>query len=201
MCSGLRLKFHLQRRYSLQWVFCPRPDRGRYKSLHCRTNLIDDWCLITLNRVNGYQNTSRKKTSHNDKFVFLGYRKEAKARKEAESPLKTFSDYSVHIFFSLPVSSQGLDSGLNGGEDDVYNVYDQPFRGGRDMASNIYRPSRNIDKDAYTDDFDTLMQNNRYCGLLWFCYIFSIMYLLYCLNIYIPVHLKSNVLVRCLHTY
>lgn len=57
-----------------------------------------------------------------------------------------------------------MDSGFAGGEDESYNVYDQPFRGGRDMASNIYRPSKNIDKDAYADDFDTLMQNNRYCG-------------------------------------
>lgn len=54
-----------------------------------------------------------------------------------------------------------MDSGFAGGEDESYNVYDQPFRGGRDMASNIYRPSKNIDKDAYADDFDTLMQNNR----------------------------------------
>ncbi len=66
-----------------------------------------------------------------------------------------------------------MDSGFAGGEDESYNVYDQPFRGGRDMASNIYRPSKNIDKDAYTDDFDTLMQNNRYCGLLCFCNIVS----------------------------
>lgn len=59
-----------------------------------------------------------------------------------------------------------MDSGFAGGEDESYNVYDQPFRGSRDMASNIYRPSRNIDKDAYKDDFDTLMQNNRYGGTL-----------------------------------
>uniref|UniRef100_H3BYL0 SNW domain-containing protein 1 n=1 Tax=Tetraodon nigroviridis TaxID=99883 RepID=H3BYL0_TETNG len=58
--------------------------------------------------------------------------------------------------------SKGMDSGFAGGEDESYNVYDQPFRGGRDMASNIYRPSKNIDKDAYADDFDTLMQNNRF---------------------------------------
>lgn len=65
-----------------------------------------------------------------------------------------------------------MDSGFAGGEDESYNVYDQPFRGGRDMASNIYRPSKNIDKDAYADDFDTLMQNNRY--LLLICYIFNV---------------------------
>uniref|UniRef100_A0A8D0CWV3 SNW domain-containing protein 1 n=1 Tax=Sander lucioperca TaxID=283035 RepID=A0A8D0CWV3_SANLU len=58
--------------------------------------------------------------------------------------------------------SKGMDSGFAGGEDETYNVYDQPFRGSRDMASNIYRPSKNIEKDTYTDDFDTLMQNNRF---------------------------------------
>uniref|UniRef100_A0A672IYA3 SNW domain-containing protein 1 n=1 Tax=Salarias fasciatus TaxID=181472 RepID=A0A672IYA3_SALFA len=62
--------------------------------------------------------------------------------------------------------SKGMDSGFAGGEDEMYNVYDQPFRGGRDMASNIYRPSKNIDKDAYTDDFETLISNNRYDALL-----------------------------------
>ncbi len=61
-----------------------------------------------------------------------------------------------------------MDSGFAGGEDETYNVYDAPFRAGRDMASNIYRPSKNIDKDAYADDFDTLMSSNRYCGLLCF---------------------------------
>lgn len=55
-----------------------------------------------------------------------------------------------------------MDSGFGGGDDESYNVYDAPFHGNRDMASNIYRPSRNIDKDAYKDDFDTLMQNNRW---------------------------------------
>lgn len=56
-----------------------------------------------------------------------------------------------------------MDSGFAGGEDEVYNVYDQPFRGGRDMAQNIYRPSKNADKDTYGNDLDTLMQsNNRY---------------------------------------
>lgn len=54
-----------------------------------------------------------------------------------------------------------MDSGFAGGEDETYNVYDQPFRSGRDMASNIYRPSKNIDKDAYADDLDSLMHNNR----------------------------------------
>lgn len=59
-----------------------------------------------------------------------------------------------------------MDSGFAGGEDETYNVYDQPFRSGKDMAQNIYRPSKGIDKDAYTDDLDTLMNNNRYYQIL-----------------------------------
>ncbi|KAK0134063.1 SNW domain-containing protein 1 [Merluccius polli] len=58
--------------------------------------------------------------------------------------------------------NRGMDSGFAGGEDETYNVYDQPFRGGRDMAQNIYRPSKNIDKDAYADDFENLTKNNRF---------------------------------------
>lgn len=69
---------------------------------------------------------------------------------------------------SLSSPSQGMDSGFAGGEDETYNVYDQPFHGSRDMASNIYRPSKNIDKDAYADDLDRLMSSNRYCRLLHF---------------------------------
>lgn len=55
-----------------------------------------------------------------------------------------------------------MDSGFAGGTDEIYNVYDQPFRSGRDMAQNIYRPGKNADKDVYGDDLDTLMQSNRY---------------------------------------
>lgn len=55
-----------------------------------------------------------------------------------------------------------MDSGFAGGEDEVYNVYDQPFGRGRDMAQSIYRPSKNTGKDVYGDDLDTLMQSTRY---------------------------------------
>lgn len=57
-----------------------------------------------------------------------------------------------------------MDSGFAGGEDETYNVYDQPFRSGRDMAQNIYRPTKNV--ETYSDDFDTIMSSNRYCGWL-----------------------------------
>uniref|UniRef100_A0A8C1DRR9 SNW domain-containing protein 1 n=1 Tax=Cyprinus carpio carpio TaxID=630221 RepID=A0A8C1DRR9_CYPCA len=39
---------------------------------------------------------------------------------------------------------------------------DSGFAGGRDMAQNIYRPTKSADKDMYGDDLDTLMQSNRF---------------------------------------
>uniref|UniRef100_A0A8C6RQG6 SNW domain-containing protein 1 n=1 Tax=Nannospalax galili TaxID=1026970 RepID=A0A8C6RQG6_NANGA len=42
----------------------------------------------------------------------------------------------------------GMDNGFAGGEDEIYNVYDQAWRGGKDMAQSIYRPSKNLDKDV-----------------------------------------------------
>jgi len=58
--------------------------------------------------------------------------------------------------------SKGMSSGFAGGEDEMYNVYDKPFRESRDMAQSIYRPSKGADKDVYGDDLDSLIQNNRF---------------------------------------
>ncbi|XP_032261585.1 SNW domain-containing protein 1 isoform X1 [Halichoerus grypus] len=60
--------------------------------------------------------------------------------------------------------SKGMDSGFAGGEDEIYNVYDQAWRGGKDMAQNIYRPSKNLDKDMYGDDLEARIKTNRYQG-------------------------------------
>uniref|UniRef100_A0A8D2DIQ3 SNW domain-containing protein 1 n=1 Tax=Sciurus vulgaris TaxID=55149 RepID=A0A8D2DIQ3_SCIVU len=60
--------------------------------------------------------------------------------------------------------SKGMDSGFAGGEDEIYNVYDQAWRGGKDMAQSIYRPSKNLDKDMYGDDLETRIKTNRYQG-------------------------------------
>lgn len=54
---------------------------------------------------------------------------------------------------------QGMDSGF--GEEDAYNVYDQPWRK-TDAVSSMYRPSKNLDKDNYGDDIETLMKTNKY---------------------------------------
>ena len=53
---------------------------------------------------------------------------------------------------------QGMDSGF--GEEDSYNVYDQPWRK-TDAVSSMYRPSKNIDKDTYGDDIDSLIKTSR----------------------------------------
>lgn len=58
--------------------------------------------------------------------------------------------------------SKGMDSGFAGGEDEIYNVYDQAWRGGKDMAQSIYRPSKNLDKDMYGDDLEARIKTNRF---------------------------------------
>jgi len=54
-----------------------------------------------------------------------------------------------------------MDSGFAGGEDEVYNVYDKPWRQDKDLAGNLYRPSKNLEKDVYGDDLDKLIKANR----------------------------------------
>ena len=66
----------------------------------------------------------------------------------------------------MSIFPQGMDSGFAGGEDEIYNVYDQAWRGGKDMAQNIYRPSKNLDKDMYGDDLEARIKTNRYQGRL-----------------------------------
>ena len=49
-----------------------------------------------------------------------------------------------------------MDSGF--GDDEAYTVYDKPWRQDHDIATSIYRPSKNIDKDVYGDDLDKLIK-------------------------------------------
>ncbi|KAF6114725.1 hypothetical protein HJG60_010659 [Phyllostomus discolor] len=58
--------------------------------------------------------------------------------------------------------SKGMDSGFAGGEDEIYNVYDQAWTGGKDLAQNIYRPSKNLDEDMYGDDLEARIKTNRF---------------------------------------
>ena len=55
-----------------------------------------------------------------------------------------------------------MDSGIAGGEDESYNVYDKPWRQDKDIAAAIYKPSKNIEKDVYGDDLDKLVGTRRY---------------------------------------
>lgn len=52
---------------------------------------------------------------------------------------------------------QGMSSGF--GEDDGYNVYDQPWR--KDTSS-VYRPSKNLDKDLHGDELESLIKTKRF---------------------------------------
>lgn len=57
--------------------------------------------------------------------------------------------------------SKGMDSGF--GDDETYNVYSEPWRSGKSLNQNLYRPSRNVDKDVYGDDLEKLVKNtNRF---------------------------------------
>ena len=53
---------------------------------------------------------------------------------------------------------------LGYGDDEGYNVYSEPWRKESNLASNIYRPGKNIDKEAYggQEDLDELRKTNRY---------------------------------------
>ncbi|XP_031524839.1 SNW domain-containing protein 1-like [Papio anubis] len=57
---------------------------------------------------------------------------------------------------------QGMVSGFAGGEDEIYNVYDQAWRGGKDMAQSIYRSSKNLDKGMFGDDLEARIKTNRF---------------------------------------
>ncbi|XP_008554939.1 puff-specific protein Bx42 [Microplitis demolitor] len=57
-------------------------------------------------------------------------------------------------------TTKGMDSGY--GHDDEYNIYDKPWRDSNSLANNIYRPSKNIDKDNYGDDLEKIVKTNRF---------------------------------------
>lgn len=52
-----------------------------------------------------------------------------------------------------------MDTGF--GDDESYNVYDKPWRDSNSLASHIYRPGKNIDKEIYGDDLQTIINTNR----------------------------------------
>ncbi|XP_032818825.1 SNW domain-containing protein 1 [Petromyzon marinus] len=55
--------------------------------------------------------------------------------------------------------SKGLDSGFAGGEDETYNVFDQPWMSHKEVGNSIYRPTK--EKDQYVDDVESLVKSGR----------------------------------------
>ena len=58
--------------------------------------------------------------------------------------------------------SRGLNSGYD--DDESYNVYSEPWRNTASISQNIYRPGKNIDKEAYggQEDLDELRRTDRF---------------------------------------
>merc|ERR1719415_147592 len=78
-------------------------------------------------------------------------------------PAKTAGASGEGLFDSrLFNQSRGLSSGY--GDDEAYNVYSEPWRKEANLASNIYRPGKNIDKEAYggQEDLDELRNTSRF---------------------------------------
>uniref|UniRef100_A0A0A9WFY9 SNW domain-containing protein 1 n=1 Tax=Lygus hesperus TaxID=30085 RepID=A0A0A9WFY9_LYGHE len=86
-------------------------------------------------------------------------------------------DISEQIALGLPAKSQpltgeaafdqrlfnttkGMDSGF--ADDEAYNVYDKPWRDGNSLATHLYRPGKNVDKEIYGDDYDKIIRTNRF---------------------------------------
>ena len=55
--------------------------------------------------------------------------------------------------------SRGMDSGF--ADDESYNVHDKPWREQGTMAQNLYRPTKNVDKDLYGDDLEKLVKTSK----------------------------------------
>ncbi|VDN14127.1 unnamed protein product [Dibothriocephalus latus] len=57
--------------------------------------------------------------------------------------------------------SSGLDTGFAGGTDDLYNIYDKPWRQESDIGSHIYRP-RPKDTEIYGNDIESLKNQKKF---------------------------------------
>lgn len=55
-----------------------------------------------------------------------------------------------------------MDSGFQGGDDEGYTVYDQPWRNETQVGNSIYRPTKDKDREMYgEDDIDKLIKTNK----------------------------------------
>lgn len=57
-------------------------------------------------------------------------------------------------------TTKGIDAGY--GDDEAYNVYDKPWRDTNALSNHLYRPSKQIDNDAYGADLDRIVNTQRF---------------------------------------
>ncbi|CAK8680477.1 unnamed protein product [Clavelina lepadiformis] len=103
----------------------------------------------------------------------------ARAAPEKRNRLREERDISEKIALGLPNAragqqetqfdqrlfnkTKGMDSGFQGGDDEGYNVYDQPWRSETQIGNSIYRPTKDKDKEMYgEDDIDKLIKSNKF---------------------------------------
>ncbi|XP_037029262.1 puff-specific protein Bx42 [Bradysia coprophila] len=75
-------------------------------------------------------------------------------------PAKTNTGGETMFDQRLFNTTKGMDSGY--GDDDVYNVYDKPWREAGSLGQHLYRPSKAIDNEAYGADLEKLVSTNRF---------------------------------------
>ena len=57
--------------------------------------------------------------------------------------------------------TKGMDSGFAGGDDELYNVYDKPWRADKNLSTELYRPTRKT-MDDHIGDLEQLSQLDRF---------------------------------------
>ncbi|KAL7673705.1 hypothetical protein ACOME3_008556 [Neoechinorhynchus agilis] len=77
-------------------------------------------------------------------------------------PSRTGTGVGQEFDSRLMDMSKGLDSGF--GADDVYAVYDKPWREENAVANTLYRPSKNLDAEVYGDDIHKLANARQFVG-------------------------------------
>lgn len=75
-------------------------------------------------------------------------------------PAKTSMGGEAQFDQRLFNTTKGMDSGY--GDDEVYNVYDKPWRESGSLANHLYRPSKSLDQDNYGEDLERIVNTNRF---------------------------------------
>lgn len=75
-------------------------------------------------------------------------------------PAKTNTNGEIQFDQRLFNTTKGMDSGY--GDDEAYNVYDKPWRQEGTLGAHLYRPSKQVDQEAYGGDLDRIVNTNRF---------------------------------------